>query len=202
MAIRGSHHSTCGRTVPKYRRRCREGESSHVETAGDRRLHARPPRVRAALAHSDDLRRKPWRGAANPYAGHCYIACEAVKYLSVEPLRPHYMKTLAVNNTTGTPWPTPLDLATTHWFLRTEGIGGRIIDPTADQFKFELDYAAGRGCGFRTKQPSRRARTLIERALQDRSRATRHFPLGGGRWFAPSLGSTRPTSFILTGVGC
>lgn len=56
-----------------------------------------------------------------------------------------------------------LEAGDTHWFLKNKA--GTILDPTAEQF-IDLDYtfyALGRGCGFMTKKPSKRAQELIAR---------------------------------------
>jgi hypothetical protein len=47
----------------------------------------------------------------------------------------------------------------THWYLRQNG---RYIDLTAAQFSTTVPYELGRGCGFLTKQPSKRAQALID----------------------------------------
>lgn len=49
-----------------------------------------------------------------------------------------------------------------HWYLRWE-TGGEVLylDPTASQFKTVPPYAEGRGCGFLTKEPSKRAAALL-----------------------------------------
>ena len=41
---------------------------------------------------------------------------------------------------------------------------GVVIDPTADQFRSRPDYSAGRGNGFLTRAPSKRARELMTAA--------------------------------------
>jgi len=48
----------------------------------------------------------------------------------------------------------------THWFLKHEN--GMIFDATVLQFKFVPDYSKARGGGFLTKQPSKRAKKLME----------------------------------------
>ena len=94
----------------------------------------------------DHLRRAPWRGSPNPWAGHCYVACEAVFHLCGlspgGPVRPACVRVDGV----------------THWFLKD---CGHVHDPTAEQFDETPDYGSGRGKGFLTRRPSRRARTLI-----------------------------------------
>lgn len=60
-------------------------------------------------------------------------------------------------------WPEGLEPGQTHWFLRHRA-SGMVVDPTADQFSIPVDYQSGRGCGFLTAAPSRRAAILMERA--------------------------------------
>lgn len=105
-------------------------------------------RVKNALVVSDDLRRKEYRGNPNLYAGHCYVASEAIFHLAKEvgiSLKPMFV------SHQGGP----------HWYL--EGSEG-IIDPTKEQFSKTVDYSRGRGKGFLTKQPSKRAKELIRRS--------------------------------------
>jgi hypothetical protein len=47
----------------------------------------------------------------------------------------------------------------THWFLRHTS--GLVMDPTVSQFRSPPDYTKARGCGFLTKQPSKRAHELM-----------------------------------------
>lgn len=103
-----------------------------------------------ALTSSDDLRHPEYRGNPNPFAGHCYVASEALYHIAGKAagFTPHYGRVGTV----------------THWWL--ENVNGSRFDPTWSQF--DLDtlralYAAGRGCGFLTSEPSKRARTLIRR---------------------------------------
>jgi hypothetical protein len=49
-----------------------------------------------------------------------------------------------------------------HWYLRWETGGETFyLDPTAAQFKSVPDYEAGRGCGFMTKEPSKRSKVFL-----------------------------------------
>lgn len=103
-------------------------------------------RLRRALASSDDLRQKRYRGDSNPFCGHCYIATEALFHL--------YGKTHGY-----TPRVTRI-ADETHWWLENQN--GDILDPTADQLPKKFNYQ-GRACGFLTKNPSKRCQTLVER---------------------------------------
>jgi hypothetical protein len=53
----------------------------------------------------------------------------------------------------------------THWFLRHQT--GLIRDLTAAQFENVPSYADARGCGFLTKQPSKRAQVVLDRLPSD-----------------------------------
>jgi hypothetical protein len=98
-------------------------------------------KVQEAL--TDDLRRHPWKGSANPLAGHCYVASEVLFHLIPE-LKPMFIRH------EGQP----------HWFLMD---GDQVVDPTASQFETPVPYSTAKGKGFLTKQPSRRARLVIEK---------------------------------------
>ncbi len=97
---------------------------------------------------SDDLRLPPWRGRADPLAGHCYVVAEVLYHaLGRGAWRPRSV------THEGAP----------HWFLRNRETGG-ILDPTAGQFTWPIPYVLARGRGFLTLAPSARARTLAKRA--------------------------------------
>ena len=96
---------------------------------------------------TDDLLKPEWRNkpGRNKWSGHCYVACEALFHLSGKTLKPH-----VITHEGGT-----------HWFLKT--VNGLVIDPTAKQFKTPVPYENGRGCGFLTKQASKRCQILLAR---------------------------------------
>lgn len=48
----------------------------------------------------------------------------------------------------------------THWFLRNRS--GMILDATVSQFRRAPNYSKARGRGFLTKQPSKKAKALME----------------------------------------
>lgn len=86
--------------------------------------------------------------------GNCYVTCEALYHLlggKKAGLVPHYLK----------------HEGDTHWYLVMHlGDGGkRILDPTVWQFKKPPNYKKGKGSGFLTKYPSRRARQLMTRMV-------------------------------------
>jgi len=110
-----------------------------------RTIKATIARLQRAAKSSPDLLGRDWpHDPANPLAGHCYIVCEALASL-YRGLKPN-----VIRHGKGT-----------HWFLRRNG---KVIDPTAEQFPGPVPYEQGRGSGFLTKQPSKRARELMKRA--------------------------------------
>ena len=106
--------------------------------------------VCTALEHSDDLRRPEYRGNPNFYAGHCYVASEAIYHLAKKEgitLKPMFV----------------YHEHTPHWYLDNSG---EVLDPTKEQFSTSVDYSAAKGKGFLTKNPSKRATELIRRARE------------------------------------
>ena len=89
--------------------------------------------------------------------GNCYVTCEALYHLlggKLSGLTPHTIR----------------HEGDVHWFLvykRTTAFGvvTTIIDPTGVQFTTLPDYKKGRGRGFLTKKPSKRARAMMERMV-------------------------------------
>jgi hypothetical protein len=50
-----------------------------------------------------------------------------------------------------------------HWYLwHSHGSWERIVDPTVHQFAMIPEYWRGRGCGFLTKKPSKKAQKIID----------------------------------------
>lgn len=88
--------------------------------------------------------------------GNCYVVCEALYHLlggKRSGYVPHTVK----------------HEGAVHWYLvipypnRVWGLNQSIIiDPTASQFKTPPPYHKGRGRGFLTKGPSKRARAMME----------------------------------------
>lgn len=89
--------------------------------------------------------------------GNCYVAAEALY---------HIMGGKAAGLT---PMVLRMPDGERHWYLRQIfytplDVATIYIDPSAMQFKGLLpDYKKGRGTGFLTKYPSKRARELIQR---------------------------------------
>lgn len=114
---------------------------------GEPALSALGDRIRAAL--SDDLRGARYRGLSCFVAGHCYVASEAAYHALGGPtsgFTPQFVRH------EGEP----------HWYLKQDGTG-LIYDLTADQFATPVPYDQGKGKGFLTKEPSKRARVILER---------------------------------------
>jgi len=106
-------------------------------------------RIRAVL--SPDLLSKQWAGrltGIHPVEGHCYIAAEAFYHLAGGKKAGMSPRVISKED-----W--------THWYVVDKV--GNIYDPTRDQFKGRPPYEEGRGSGFLTKKPSRRARIIMER---------------------------------------
>jgi hypothetical protein len=84
--------------------------------------------------------------------GNCYVTSEALYHLlggKAAGWKPMHVKT-------------PTD---THWFLVNLRTGQR-LDATAMQFDGRLpDYNSAVGSGFLTKQPSKKAKALMERMI-------------------------------------
>jgi len=105
------------------------------------------------------MMRKRHRLEAQPKKrrGNCYVTCEALYHLlggQSLGLVPHTVRHEGV----------------VHWYLVSTPVASErrvpiVIDPTASQFKTPPPYHLGRGRGFLTKQPSRRARALMETML-------------------------------------
>jgi hypothetical protein len=119
------------------------------------RIESTIRRIQRAL--SPDLLSKQYRYIKDtphhPVAGHCYIAAEAL-YHALGGRKAGLMPQVARDPEGGTHW----------WLIDAKG---RILDPTREQYTCESKeppYAAGRGVGFLTTQPSRRARVILERA--------------------------------------
>lgn len=109
--------------------------------------------VQAVL--TPDLLREPYRSEytpTNPTAGHCYIAAEALWHLLGGPASGY--KPMTARDPDGG----------THWWL--QDAQGEPLDPTAAQYLtdgLQPPYHLGRGCGFLTRQPSKRAAIVIAR---------------------------------------
>lgn len=117
-------------------------------------------RIHSAL--SPDLLKPAYRhlhDPANPTAGHCYHAAEAMWHM------------LGGRAAGWTPQVHRESDGITHWWLRHED--GTIADPTADQYQgapLPYELGLGKGCGFMTKAPSRRAQEVIWRVTFSRQK--------------------------------
>ena len=104
--------------------------------------------LQRTLSDCYDLRRPRYRGNPHPLSGHCYVASEALFHV-LKGLG-YTVKPMFIRHE-GEP----------HWYLQVDGVG--VVDPTAGQFTSAPDYSAGRGRGFLTTEPSKRAETLLQR---------------------------------------
>lgn len=104
---------------------------------------------------SEDLlkpsQRKKLKAGSHPTTGHCYILSELFWHFLGGKGCGYVPQVLK--------WE-----GNTHWYLK--GSKNKILDLSAEQFKTPPDYSKGKGCGFLTKKPSKRARVLFERMEQ------------------------------------
>lgn len=100
-----------------------------------------------------DLLHKNWKSQKHPLQGHCYVATETLYYFI--PNKQDYKIMCA---------PCP---GGSHWYLQDRK-SGEILDCTKEQFE-NPPYELGKGKGFLTKEPSKRAKILIKRIKDDRT---------------------------------
>lgn len=103
--------------------------------------------------------------------GHCYAAAEALFHM-LGGKSQGYSACVASFEENGQ--------AFTHWWIKDQD--GKICDPTAEQFTAVGQvppYHLGKGCGFLTKNPSKRAQIIIERVLDldNKTNKTKKHPL-------------------------
>lgn len=84
--------------------------------------------------------------------GHCYVATEALYHMLGGAVSGYVPQ--VIRHEGGT-----------HWYLKHR-LTGRILDLTRKQFATSVPYDRGRGAGFLTKEPSKRARAVIEVAVK------------------------------------
>lgn len=109
--------------------------------------------IKAVL--SDDLLKPQYRCLTNKHitTGHCYAASEALYHIFGSSLN---WIPVCGRDETGT-----------HWWLKSRHTN-EILDITSEQFTFfgkKPPYENSRPCGFLTKQPSKRAKTIINRLI-------------------------------------
>lgn len=102
-------------------------------------------------------RKHAWMAELGPTAGHCYVATEALYYL------------LGGRESGCTPHNAKVDGVQHWWLVDAEG---NAWDATIDQFGVPDDrlyelLSHGRGRGFLTKRPSKRALILLHRVHKD-----------------------------------
>ena len=95
------------------------------------------------------------RMAARRARGNCYVTCEALYHLLGGKAAGYTPHTVRHGDSV-------------HWYLVLKDArsgGTTVIDPTAGQFDVAPPYHLGRGRGFLTRGPSRRARELMARLV-------------------------------------
>jgi hypothetical protein len=105
---------------------------------------------------SPDLLKPSYReeNKKNPTFGHCYVASEVLFHLIEADIPGRF-----------SPWIGKDDQGINHWWL-VDNEDGSIVDPTADQYISQgkiPPYEHGRKFSFLTKNPSRRAKIVMER---------------------------------------
>lgn len=84
----------------------------------------------------------------NPLKGKCY------------PLSEIMYQVLGGKDAGWTPQVLHMSNGETHWYIRHKT--GAICDPTEYQYTF-INYLDGKGCGFLTKNLSKRARKMLDK---------------------------------------
>jgi hypothetical protein len=84
----------------------------------------------------------------NPLAGWCYVASEVLYHVLGG--KEAGWKAVQMQHE-----------GVSHWFLEHED--GTIVDITAGQFEVAPKYKLGKGRGFLTKKPSKRAQAILAR---------------------------------------
>lgn len=101
--------------------------------------------------------------------GNCYVTCEALYHLLGG--KAAGWKPMTLRHEGDTHWyliKLEWDPELGPWLDRDKGLikGGWVervrLDPTVSQFKTPPDYSKGRGRGFLTKKPSKRARAMMQ----------------------------------------
>jgi len=115
----------------------------HIQRGSKNLVH----QVQGAL--TPELLHPEHQGGKGPLAGHCYVATQALWHL------------MGGAQSGYTPHSGPAPGNDTHWWLVQQQTG-HVLDPTASQFP-SYDYSKGTGRGFLTKDPSQRARVVMDR---------------------------------------
>jgi hypothetical protein len=102
-------------------------------------------RIQRYLRQHPELRNKRYASDEGGLAGHCYVASEAMRYFFPESFSACYLRYEGG----------------THWYLENL-FDGEVVDLTVEQFDFTPDYSLGVGCGFLTRDPSKRAWQVIQ----------------------------------------
>ena len=103
--------------------------------------------LKSTLARHQELKKGKYKRFGHPLAGMCYIASEAL-YHSTGGQEVWNVYVMRHNGDT-------------HWFLRRRK-DEKVFDLTAEQFDTLPDYTTARRIGFLTKEPSKRAKIILE----------------------------------------
>jgi len=108
-------------------------------------------------AMTPDLLVGRWKQQTSPLEGHCYIAAEALWHLlGTDKWKPMCASYIDDGG------------KATHWYLIHRETG-EIADPTKEQYyPEEPPYHIGKGHGFLTSHPSKRAQIVIDRVRKMR----------------------------------
>jgi len=118
---------------------------------------------------TDELRKPKYRGHPDPMTGHCYVAPEALYHLlggKAGGWRPMHVR----------------HEDEPHWFLVSDK--GDVVDATATQFATPVPVHLARGKGFLTKQPSKRAQTVMKRVRRNAKPNPRPVPIDRSRIYS------------------
>ena len=99
-----------------------------------------------------NLLSRKYRKQSNPLAGHCYVASEAFYHLAGG--KEAGLKPMQLSHE-----------GKSHWFI-LDTKTSQVVDITASQFIKPVPYSKAVGRGFLTRNPSKRAQTLM-RAIQN-----------------------------------
>lgn len=103
---------------------------------------------------SPELLKPKWKNQRHSLEGYCYVAAEVMWHLlGTEDWKPCMA---SYEDDRG---------KTSHWWLENKKTG-LIVDPTKEQFTElgkEPPYKIGKGCGFLTQRPSKRANKVLDR---------------------------------------
>lgn len=125
----------------------KKSKSAAAPKADPNPAWAKPWIAQLSKGFLPELLKAQYRGGPTASAGHCYAASESLYHAlggKASGFVPANVKAFGAS----------------HWFLRCPD--GSALDPTWDQFPGMAPYAEAKGCGFLTREPSARARAMME----------------------------------------